>query len=104
MGDLQNLADRLDPEALAGRVDETVNHLLRWSSSACAKYALAKRRISLAFFNSRTSRSSVLDAGRVRRGDSITLPGVALVLANPVRWRLRTAADFGGDQFDCCSL
>src|SRR5690606_27717927 len=58
--DLQYLADRLDPEALAVRVDETVHHLLRRSSSACAKYALARRRISLAFFSSRTSRSNSL--------------------------------------------
>lgn len=33
-GDLQYLADRLDPEALAVPVDETVHHLLRRSSSA----------------------------------------------------------------------
>ncbi len=54
-------------------VDEVVGHLLRRSSSACAKYALARRRISLARFSSRTSRSS-------------SLIRAVLALLTPSRW------------------
>jgi hypothetical protein len=47
-GDLQHLADRLDPMRLAMIVNEGDHGLYRRSSSAIAKYALALRRISLA--------------------------------------------------------
>src|SRR5271165_6537191 len=59
-GDLQRLADRLDPELVSVLIDELSHVLKRRSSSAWAKNALAKRRISLALRNSRTSRSSAL--------------------------------------------
>ena len=36
-GNLQNLADRLDPEALPMSINEVIHDLLRRSSSACAK-------------------------------------------------------------------
>src|SRR5258705_8270045 len=57
-GDLQLLADRLDPVLLAMLVDERDHYLGRRSSSASAKYADALRRISLARPSSRFSRSS----------------------------------------------
>lgn len=59
-GDLQQLADRLDPETLTLLIDERPHFFLRRSSSACAKNALANRRISLAWRSSLTSRSSAL--------------------------------------------
>src|SRR5690606_28894251 len=57
-GDRQLLADRLDPVSVAVLVDKVHHHFGRRSSSAWAKNADALRRISLARFNSRFSRSS----------------------------------------------
>jgi hypothetical protein len=57
-GDCQFAADRLDPQVLVIGVDEPHHHLSRRSSSACAKYADALRKISLARRSSFTSRSS----------------------------------------------
>src|SRR5690606_1423875 len=59
-GDRQNLADRLDPVMPSLIVDEGDHGLNRRSSSAWAKYADALRRISLAWRNSRPSRSRSL--------------------------------------------
>ena len=47
-GDRQHFADRLDPMDLMVISDESDHRLNGRSSSACAKYALALRRISLA--------------------------------------------------------
>jgi len=47
-GDPQQLADRLDPKPLAVLVDKRPHFSLMRSSFACAKNALANRRISLA--------------------------------------------------------
>ena len=51
-GDRQLAADRLDPVHVAMGVHEPHHYFGRRSSSACAKYAEAFRRISLARFNS----------------------------------------------------
>ena len=59
-GNLQYLAERLDPEGLAMLVDEVLQDLSRRSSSAWAKNALASFNISLALRNSLTSRSRSL--------------------------------------------
>ena len=59
-GDRQHPADRLDPIRPAVIVDEGDHGLYRRSSSAWAKYALALRRISLAWRSSRFSRSRAL--------------------------------------------
>src|SRR5262249_12317641 len=59
-GDLQRLADRLDPVRVAMLINEIPHHLQRRSSSAWAKNALANLRISLALRSSRTSRSKAL--------------------------------------------
>ena len=56
-GDLHDAADRLDPKALVMLVDEALQDLMRRSSSAWAKNALASLRISLALRSSRFSRS-----------------------------------------------
>src|SRR6185312_2242051 len=58
--DLQNFADRLDPEGVPMFVDEVPQDLNRRSNSAWAKNALASFRISLARRSSLTSRSSSL--------------------------------------------
>ena len=55
MRDLQDLAERLDPEGIAMLVDEVLQDLSRRSSSAWAKNALASFNISLAQRNSLTS-------------------------------------------------
>lgn len=57
-GDLQDLAERLDPEGIAMLVDEVLQDLSRRSSSAWAKNALASFSISLARRSSLFSRSS----------------------------------------------
>src|SRR5688572_20511251 len=59
-GDRQLRADRLDPILAPMSVDEGDHYFGRRSSSAWAKKAAALRRISLARFNSRFSRSSCL--------------------------------------------
>src|SRR5438105_3086439 len=59
-GNLQDLADRLDPVLDSMFVDERLHFLKGRSSSACAKYADALRKISLAWRSSRFSRSSAL--------------------------------------------
>ncbi|NVM90098.1 hypothetical protein FHT32_003755 [Variovorax sp. SG517] len=57
-GDLQDLAERLDPEGIAMLVDEVLQDLSRRSSSAWAKNALASFSISSAQRSSLFSRSS----------------------------------------------
>src|SRR5262245_27332747 len=63
-GDRQLRADRLDPILGSVLVDEPHHYFGRRSSSAWAKKATALRRISLARFNSRFSRSSCLRRSR----------------------------------------
>src|SRR5262247_2704851 len=63
-GDRQLRADRLDPVLGPMLIDEGDHHFGRRSSSAWAKKAAALRRISLARFNSLTSRSSSLRRSR----------------------------------------
>jgi hypothetical protein len=57
-GNRQNPANRLDPMIIVVIFDELDHFLNGRSSSACAKYAEALRRISLACFSSRFSRSN----------------------------------------------
>src|SRR6476661_5273331 len=71
-GDLNDSADRLDPVFVAIRIDEADHGFHRRSSSAWAKYALALRKISLAWRNSRTSRSSAF----MRSRSSVVRPGL----------------------------
>ena len=70
-GDLDDSADRLDPVFVAIRIDEADHGFHRRSSSAWAKYALALRRISLAWRSSRFSRSSAFKRSR----SSVVTPG-----------------------------
>lgn len=70
-GDRQHSADRLDPVDGAVLVDEGDHFSNGRSSSAWAKYADALRRISFAWRNSRTSRSSAL----IRSCSSVVGPG-----------------------------
>ncbi len=72
-GDLQDLADRLDPEGVAMGIDEVPQDLSRRSSSAWAKNALASFRISLARRSSLTSRCRALR--RSRRPTSVGCVG-----------------------------
>ena len=53
----QYRAGRLDPVRIPVRLNEVHHHFDRRSSSAIAKYALALRKVSLAWRNSRFSRS-----------------------------------------------
>ena len=57
-GNLQDFAERLNPEGIAMLVDAVLQDLSRRSSSAWAKNALASFKISLALRSSRFSRSS----------------------------------------------
>jgi hypothetical protein len=59
-GDLQKLADRLDPVGITMSVDKGTQDFKRRSSSAWAKNALASFNISLALRSSLFSRSSSL--------------------------------------------
>jgi len=59
-GNLQHLADRLDPIGVTVTINKLSQDLNRRSSSACAKNALASFRISLALRSSLTSRSRSL--------------------------------------------
>src|SRR5690554_4784712 len=70
--DLDYPTDRLDSVAVTVLVNEGVQGLLRRSSSAWAKYALARRRISFALRSSRFSRSSAL----IRSRSSVVCPGL----------------------------
>lgn len=70
--DLDNATDRLDSVLVPVLVDKSVQGLLRRSSSAWAKYALARRRISFALRSSRFSRSSAL----IRSRSSVVCPGL----------------------------
>src|SRR5258708_17204356 len=71
-GDRQHPADRLDPIRPAVIGDEGDHGLCRRSSSARAKYALALRRISLAWRSSRFSRSRALSLVAI----SLVRPGL----------------------------
>src|SRR5690606_12850674 len=69
--DRQDRADRLDSVRGPLLVDESHHHFGRRSSSACAKYADALRKISLARFSSSTSRSNAFTRCR----SSVVAPG-----------------------------
>lgn len=84
-GDRCNTADRLDPVRLPVIVDELDHHLPRRSSSAWAKYAEALRRISLACFNSRFSRSSAL----IRSRSEVVVPSWRPASRSACRTQLR---------------
>src|SRR3546814_13733331 len=73
-GDRQNPADRLDPIIIPMLINETDHRLNGRSSSAWAKYAEALRRISLAWRNSRFSRSSALRRSASSVGTPARLP------------------------------
>jgi hypothetical protein len=64
LGDWQNLANRLDTQISTVLFDEGDNRLKGRASSACAKYADAFLRISLAWRSSRISRSMALNWAR----------------------------------------
>jgi len=89
--DLHHLADRLDTVGMAVPVDESL-HGLKWRpSSAWAKKALARRRISFPLRSSRTSRSSALTRSslvEVRPG--LDKRSVAIFLTESGRDRART--------------
>ncbi len=63
-GNLQDFADRPDPERVAMLIDKRLQDFSRRSSPAWAKKALASLRISLARRNSLTSRSSAFTRSR----------------------------------------
>src|SRR5438552_5302429 len=86
-GDRQHLADRLDPELLPVAVDEADHHFARRSSSAFAKYADAKRRISLARRSSKFSRSSSCNRAR-----SVVRPGRLPASRSPCLTQLRNVS------------
>src|SRR5690606_33234032 len=69
-GDLQLLADRLDPELEAVGVDE-LHYLVDGRSSSAAKKADALRRVAFARGGSRTSRSSSAS----RSASAVVVPG-----------------------------
>ena len=64
------VGDELDPRG----------YVLRRSSSAWAKYANAFRRISIARFSSRTSRSSSFNRSPSRSGRRLAVPQLRLLL------------------------
>ena len=72
----------------------------RRSSSAIAKYALALRRISLAWRSSRFSRSSALIRSRSSVVGPARRPWSRSVCLNPVTQGLARAADLGRDRLD----
>ena len=67
-------ARRRDHELTWIEFDEVDHHLCRRSSSARAKYAEANRRISLARFSSRTSRSRPLSCSRSDASICLVVP------------------------------
>jgi hypothetical protein len=99
-GNLQDLADRLDPMGIAMLVDEIPQDLSRRSSSAWAKNALASFRISLARRSSLTSRSSSFTRLRLGGRHALAHAGIDLVSLDPFEQRLRHAADLRRDRFD----
>jgi len=91
-GDRQLAAERLDTVDRAMILDEGHHRFDRRSSPAAAKYALAFRRISLAWRSSRFSRSSVFS----RERSSLLSPPLAtipLAPPHPLPKRLGRAAD-----------
>ena len=94
-GNRQHLADRLDPVRPPVIVNEGDHRLNGRSSSAWAKYALALRKISLAWRSSRFSRSSARSFSATSAGHASALARVHLGLLCPVMQRLRGAADLG---------
>src|SRR5712671_156337 len=101
-GDRQNAADRLDPVDVPMIVDERLHGFDRRSSSAWAKYALALRRISLAWRSSRFSRSSAF----IRSRSSVVGPKtpVPFSLGDPGVKGLRRASDLRRNRHDRCPL
>ena len=63
-GNLQRFANGLDPKGVTVLIDKGPQDLIRRSSSAWAKNALANFKISLALRNSRFSRSKALSCSR----------------------------------------
>ena len=88
-GDRHNTADRLDPIHVPVIVDEPDHRLGRRSSSACAKYADAFRRISFARRSSLTSRRNVVSSST---WDDVN-PGLRLPSRSACRTQFRNVSD-----------
>lgn len=84
----QDGADRLDPVLVAVTVDERIDVGQRRSSSACAKYALARRRIVFARRSSRFSFSS----SAMRIASSLVLPATSPASTRSERTQLRSVS------------
>ncbi|GGC18428.1 hypothetical protein GCM10010972_34600 [Cellulomonas carbonis] len=92
-GDLQDLAERLDPKTVLVLVDVTDDHFRQRSSPAAAKDADAVRRISFARRSSRFSRSG--SAIGDRRASSLLHPGRSSVSSSA--WVTEFAHGLGVD-------
>src|ERR687898_3271689 len=86
-GDLQHLADRLDPEPPPVPVD-VGDHFLRWRSSSAPKKAAAVFKISLARRSSLFSRSSSTIPGPLRTDQTRSVSRLDLMLDDPPPQRL----------------
>lgn len=92
-GNLQDLAERLDPKGSAMLVNEALQDFSRRSSSTWAKNALANFNISLARRNS-------LDPLGLTGRDSLTHASIDLCALDPFVQGLRHAANLGCDGLD----
>lgn len=102
-GNLQLLADRLDPETLPVFVDKGLHDLKRRSSSAWAKRARQPQNL-IGLLQFAVLAFQLLDPLRFRGGHPVTLPGIPLVLPHPIAQRLRAATDLRGNRFNGCPL
>lgn len=98
-GNLQDLADRLDPMGIPELVNECPQDLSRRWSSAWAKNALASFSISLARRSYLTSRSRALSVPFFVR-DTVPQAGVDLVALDPFAQGLWHTADLRCNGFN----
>jgi len=98
-GDLQYLADRLDPVDITALINEIVQDLSRRSSSAWAK---TRWPASESHWRAATPCFTLqcLDAVTLFTGDTFPRAAINLMPAHPFVQRLRHAANLGRDRFD----
>ena len=99
-GDLQDLADRLDPVRGAMRVDEVLHDFSRRSSLRLCEKRAGQLQDFVGAAQLLDFALEILEALCLGRGDASTMTAVDFLALDPLEQGLQHAADLGCDRLD----